>query len=114
MFATADVPLRIVRVRELSPGAAQSIGGFSYDARLSKTRFRRDRTRAPCSPARDFDSHDVNRDGRLTLGEFMRLMENSDEEMTTEECQTAFDEIDTDNDGLIDFAHLLAWWNERA
>ena len=62
----------------------------------------------------DFDSNDVNRDGRLTLGEFIRLMENRDEEITTEECQTAFDEIDTDNDGLIDFAHLLAWWNERA
>ncbi len=62
----------------------------------------------------DFDSTDVNRDGRLTLGEFIRLMENRDEEMTSEECQTAFDEIDTDNDGLIDFAHLLAWWNERA
>jgi Ca2+-binding EF-hand superfamily protein len=62
----------------------------------------------------DFDSNDVNHDGRLTLGEFIRFMENSNEEMTTEECQAAFDEIDTDSDGLIDFAHLLAWWNERA
>jgi Ca2+-binding EF-hand superfamily protein len=62
----------------------------------------------------DFDSNDVNHDGRLTLDEFIRFVENSDEEMTTEECQTAFDEIDTNGDGLIDFAHLLAWWNERA
>jgi calmodulin len=62
----------------------------------------------------DFDSNDINRDGRLTLGEFIRLMENSDEEITAEECQTAFDEIDTNNDGLIDFAQFLAWWNEQA
>jgi Ca2+-binding EF-hand superfamily protein len=62
----------------------------------------------------DFDSNDVNHDGRLTLNEFTRFVENSNEEMTTEECQTAFDEIDTDGDGLIDFPHLLAWWNERA
>jgi Ca2+-binding EF-hand superfamily protein len=62
----------------------------------------------------DFDSNDLNRDGRLTLGEFIRLMGNSDEELTSEECQTAFDEIDTDRDGSIDFAQMLAWWNERA
>jgi hypothetical protein len=45
---------------------------------------------------------------------FIRFMGNSDEEMTAEECQTAFDEIDTNSDGLIDFAEFLAWWNERA
>ena len=62
----------------------------------------------------DFDSNDVNHTGRLTLGEFIRFVENSNEDMTTEECQAAFDEIDTDSDGLIDVARLLAWWNERA
>jgi Ca2+-binding EF-hand superfamily protein len=61
----------------------------------------------------DFDSNDVNRDGRITLGEFMRFMRNNDVGMTGEECQTAFDEIDTNNDGLIDFGQVLAWWNER-
>ena len=34
-------------------------------------------------------------------------------QMTAEECQTAFDEIDTNSDGLIDFAQFLTWWNER-
>ena len=62
----------------------------------------------------DFDSNDLNHDGRLTLGEFIRFIGNGDEEMTTEECQTAFDEIDTNRDGLVEFARVLAWWNERA
>jgi len=62
----------------------------------------------------NFDSNDLNHDGRITLGEFIRFIGSSDEEMTTEECQTAFDEIDSNGDGLIDFAQLSAWWNEQA
>jgi Ca2+-binding EF-hand superfamily protein len=60
-----------------------------------------------------FDTEDLNRDGRLTLGEFMRFMSSTDPQMSAEECQIAFDEIDTDHDGLVDFAQLLVWWNER-
>jgi calmodulin len=60
-----------------------------------------------------FDTQDLNRDGRLTLGEFMRLMNSTDAQMSAEECQIAFDEIDTDRDGLVDFAQFLVWWNER-
>lgn len=41
-----------------------------------------------------FDSNDLNRDGRLTLGEFLRFMGQVNEDMSTEECQVAFDEID--------------------
>lgn len=61
----------------------------------------------------DFDLQDANRDGRLTLGEFMRMIDRSDAEMSAEECQNAFDEIDADHDGLIDFAQLQVWWNEQ-
>jgi Ca2+-binding EF-hand superfamily protein len=60
-----------------------------------------------------FASQDVNRDGRLTLGEFMRFINTTDLQMSSEECQIAFDEIDTDRDGLIDFAQFLVWSNER-
>lgn len=65
-------------------------------------------------PRADLDSPDLNHDARLTLGEFIRFVENSDDEMTAEDCQTAFDEIDTNGDGLVDSAQVLAWWNERA
>jgi calmodulin len=62
----------------------------------------------------DFDYNDLNRDGRLTLGEFMRFMGTVDEDITAEELQIGFDEIDTNRDGSIDFEEFAAWWNDRA
>jgi calmodulin len=61
-----------------------------------------------------FDFNDLNRVGRLTLGEFLRFMGQVDEDMTTEECQIAFDEIDLNRDGSIDFDEFVAWWTNRA
>jgi calmodulin len=61
-----------------------------------------------------FDYNDLNRDGRLTLGEFIRFMRNTDEDITPEECQIGFDEIDTNRDGVIDFTEFHAWWTERS
>ena len=61
-----------------------------------------------------FEFNDLNRDGRLTLGEFLRFMGQVDEDMTTEECQIAFDEIDLNRDGSIDFDEFVAWWTNRA
>ena len=57
----------------------------------------------------DFDFNDLNHDGHLTLGEFIRFMRNVDEDMTAEECQVGFDAIDTDHDGVIDFEEFVAW-----
>lgn len=60
----------------------------------------------------DFDFNDLNRDGKLTLGEFIRFMEAVDEDITAEECQIGFDEIDTNRDGAIEFEEFLTWWSE--
>ena len=60
----------------------------------------------------DFDFNDLNKDGRLTLGEFIRFMETVDENVTAEECQIGFTEIDANADGAIDFNEFLAWWTE--
>jgi calmodulin len=57
-----------------------------------------------------FDANDLNRDGRLTLGEFIRFMQALDENLTSEECQIGFDAIDGTRDGAIDFEEFYAWW----
>jgi Ca2+-binding EF-hand superfamily protein len=60
----------------------------------------------------DFDANDLNHDGRMTLGEFIRFMEGLDENLTGEECQIGFDEIDRDRNGSISFDEFFAWWTE--
>jgi Ca2+-binding EF-hand superfamily protein len=60
----------------------------------------------------DFDFNDLNRDGKLSLGEFIRFIETVDEEMTAEEAQIGFDEIDVNRDGSIEFDEFLAWWTQ--
>lgn len=60
----------------------------------------------------DFDYNDINKDGRLTLGEFMRYMRSVDADMTAEEMQIGFDEIDTNRDGAIEFDEFHAWWTQ--
>ena len=60
----------------------------------------------------DFDFNDLNKDGHLTLGEFIRFMQTLDENMTAEECEVGFDEIDTNHDGAIEFEEFLAWWKQ--
>jgi Ca2+-binding EF-hand superfamily protein len=57
-----------------------------------------------------FDFNDLNRDGQLTFGEFLRFMRGVDENMTAEEIQIGFDEIDTNRDGTIGFDEFFAWW----
>jgi Ca2+-binding EF-hand superfamily protein len=61
----------------------------------------------------DFDYNDLNHDGRLTLGEFIRFMRNVDENMTAEECEIGFEEIDTNRDGAIEFEEFHAWARDR-
>jgi Ca2+-binding EF-hand superfamily protein len=61
----------------------------------------------------DFDFNDLNRDGRLTFGEFIRFMRSVDEDITANECQIGFDEIDTNRDGAIEFEEFVTWWTGR-
>lgn len=59
-----------------------------------------------------FDFNDVNKDGRLTLGEFIRFMESVDESVSAAECAIGFDEIDVNRDGAIDFREFYDWWTQ--
>jgi hypothetical protein len=51
------------------------------------------------------------RQGNAANGDRLRAL---DEDMSTEECQVAFDEIDLNRDGSIDFDDFVAWWTNRA
>jgi Ca2+-binding EF-hand superfamily protein len=61
----------------------------------------------------DFDFNDANKDGNITLGEFIRFMKTLDPEITTEEASIGFDEIDTNRDGGIAFDEFVTWWTDR-
>jgi calmodulin len=60
----------------------------------------------------DFDFNDTDRDGRLTLGEFVRFMSALEAGITAEECRIGFEEIDVNGDGAIEFEEFVAWWTE--
>lgn len=59
-----------------------------------------------------FTQADTNRDRRINHEEFRELLKNLEAEMSDDEASIGFEEIDTDNDGLIDFDEFLAWWGE--
>jgi len=65
------------------------------------------------SAREDFYADELDSQRQLTLPEFVRLLGERDPQMSVEDCQSAFDEIDTARRGRIDFAQFLTWWNER-
>lgn len=60
-----------------------------------------------------FRFNDTSHTGELTHSEFMTFMADFDPEMSEEECQIGFEEIDTDHDGKITFAEFRAWWKQE-
>jgi Ca2+-binding EF-hand superfamily protein len=52
--------------------------------------------------------HDSNRDGRLTLGEFIRVARWLDARIRTEHCEEAFEVMDESARGKIDFQAFLS------
>ncbi|HEU4529632.1 MAG TPA: EF-hand domain-containing protein [Steroidobacteraceae bacterium] len=59
-----------------------------------------------------FRYNDPDNTGELTREEFMRFMTDFDPEMSEEECEIGFEEIDRDRDGKITFEEFRAWWKE--
>jgi Ca2+-binding EF-hand superfamily protein len=60
----------------------------------------------------EFAVHDRDRDCRLNFDEFTSLLQGLDAGMSVQELHIGFREVDTDNDGFIDFREFAQWWSE--
>jgi Ca2+-binding EF-hand superfamily protein len=59
-----------------------------------------------------FDYNDRDGDGRIQLDEFSAMLDELEAQMTESDIEIGFKDIDTNDDGLIDFQEFVAWWGE--
>jgi calmodulin len=59
-----------------------------------------------------FDYNDRDGDGRIQLVEFSAMLDELEAEMSDSDIEIGFKDIDTNDDGLIDFAEFVDWWTE--
>jgi Ca2+-binding EF-hand superfamily protein len=59
-----------------------------------------------------FDYNDRDHDGMIQLDEFADMLDELEAEMSPKDIEIGFKDIDTNDDGLIDFSEFVAWWTE--
>ena len=59
-----------------------------------------------------FDYNDRDGDGMIQLDEFAEMLDELEADMSDQETRTGFQDIDTNDDGLIDFKEFVDWWAE--
>jgi calmodulin len=59
-----------------------------------------------------FDYNDRDGDGRIQVDEFSAMLDELEADMTDKDIEIGFKDIDTNDDGLIDFQEFVAWWAE--
>ena len=59
-----------------------------------------------------FDYNDRDGDGRIQLDEFSAMLDELEAGMTDNDIEIGFQDIDTNDDGLIDFQEFVTWWAE--
>ncbi len=59
-----------------------------------------------------FDYNDRDGDGMIEPDEFVAMLDELDAGMSTTDAKIGFQDIDTNDDGLIDFGEFVAWWTE--
>jgi Ca2+-binding EF-hand superfamily protein len=59
-----------------------------------------------------FDYNDRDGDGRIQLDEFSAMLDELEAEMSESDIEIGFKDIDTNDDGLIDFGEFVDWWAE--
>ena len=59
-----------------------------------------------------FEYNDRDGDGKIELDEFVLMLEELEAGMSKRDARTGFNEIDSNDDGLVDFLEFVAWWRE--
>lgn len=59
-----------------------------------------------------FDYNDRDGDGLIELDEFAAMLEELEADASEAETRVGFRDIDTNDDGRIDFGEFVAWWTE--
>ena len=59
-----------------------------------------------------FDYNDRDSDGKIQLDEFSSMLDELEAETSKSDIEIGFKDIDTNDDGLIDFQEFVAWWAE--
>ena len=60
-----------------------------------------------------FRKYDVNDNDTLNWDEFCMMIDDLDSHVTMNEKAAAFDDIDSNNTGMISFEEFTAWWRQR-
>jgi Ca2+-binding EF-hand superfamily protein len=61
-----------------------------------------------------FDYNDRDGDGRIEIDEFVEMLDELESDVSDREAKIGFADIDTNDDGLIDFEEFVAWWTEES
>jgi Ca2+-binding EF-hand superfamily protein len=60
-----------------------------------------------------FEQTDSDGDQTIDVVEFKTMMRELDPEMSAQDAEIGFREIDVDHDGKIDFNEFCAWWQSN-
>ncbi len=60
-----------------------------------------------------FSYNDVDGDGRIGFGEFLRMLDQLEAGTSEAEARIGFETIDGDQDGSISFDEFAGWWTAR-
>lgn len=61
---------------------------------------------------KDFDFFDLDKDGQISLKEFVELLTILSPKTKASHVEEGFNLIDSNGDGSIDFSEFLEWWQE--
>merc|ERR1712039_1150564 len=66
-----------------------------------------------CYLKQEFDAYDEDRSGYIDVKELKGLLEKLGEELSDEELDQAFKELDSDNSGEIEFFEFVEWFTSE-